>query len=254
MPELSLITFPPSLDSEFSRFLLTHYGVAYRERRHTLGYSTLATLRHGRTVRFPLAYDSTLRLNTVQKIVEHFDARCAPERRLLNGGGFGADWKLFHSKLGSATTEFAYYHLLPERSVMVGPLSEGTPAREVAAVRRAYPAFATALRLLLRLTDARERAARRTIRSVLDDMDRRLADGRPYLAGERFSLADMAFAVAAAPIVWPDEYGGGVPALADTPPPLRAMIDEARQRPSGRHALSVFRERRPARLDHPHQP
>ncbi|MFC7532428.1 glutathione S-transferase C-terminal domain-containing protein [Actinoplanes sp. GCM10030250] len=246
MPDLRLITFPPSLDSEFSRFLLTHYGVAHEERRHTLGYSSLVTLRHGHTVRFPLVYGATLRLNTVEKIVEHFDARCAPERRLLDGAGFGADWKLFHGTLGGATTVFAYYHLLPERSVMVGPLSAGTPAREAAAVRRAYPAFATALRLLLRLTDARERAARLTIRSVLDDLDRRLADGRPYLTGDRFTLADMAFAVAAAPVVWPGEYGGAVPDLADTPPPLRALIDESRQRPSGRHALSVFRTRRVA--------
>ncbi|GIE85617.1 glutathione S-transferase C-terminal domain-containing protein [Actinoplanes regularis] len=246
MPDLRLITFPPSLDCEFSRFLLTHYGIAYEERRHAFGYTTLTTLRHGCTLRFPLLYDGTLRLDRVQRIVEHFDARCPPERRLLDGDGFGADWRLFNSTLGGATTVLAYYHLLPERSVMVGPLSSGTPAREAAAVRRAYPAFATVLRILLRLTDAREQAARRTIRSVLDDVDRRLADGRRYLTGDRFTLADMAFAVAAAPVVWPDEYGGAVPDLADTPPPLRAMIDESRRRPSGRHALRVFRERRPA--------
>jgi hypothetical protein len=33
------------------------------------------------------------------------------------------------------------------------------------------------------------------------------ADGRPYLVGGGFSLSDMAFAVALAPLVLPDTYG-----------------------------------------------
>ena len=34
------ITFPPSLDSEFSRFLLTHYGIERREERHVIFISS----------------------------------------------------------------------------------------------------------------------------------------------------------------------------------------------------------------------
>ena len=69
------------------------------------------------------------------------------------------DWKVFHTDLNTATTIFAYYHLLPMREIMVRPLSEGAPRWQVAAVERAYPAFAGLIRLLLRPTDQRAAAA-----------------------------------------------------------------------------------------------
>ncbi len=83
-----------------------------------------------------------------------------------------------------------------------------------------------------------------TIHSCLQRVDDRLADGRRYLLGDRFTLSDMAFAIAAAPAVWPEQYGGGGAALADTPPALRAVVDECRARPSGAFALRIYRDHR----------
>jgi len=250
MPNPTLITFPPSLDSEFSRFLLTHYGVAYREERHGLIFSSVVTLRHGRTPRFPLLYDESIQLDTIKKMVANFEPLAVAERKLLAGADpteAKRDWDLFHGKLGSASTVYAYYNLLPLRNVMEQVLSDGTPASEEAAVRRAYPAFALLLRLLLRLTSARAQSARSTIEDVMLLVDQRLADERPYLAGDRFGLSDMAFAIAAAPVVWPDQYGGSIPQYADLPPDLQSLISKMRQRPSGRHALGIYRDlRQPA--------
>src|SRR4051794_7395630 len=116
MPNLTLITFPPSLDSEFSRFLLTHYGVPYREEPHVLPFHVFYTLMRGHTVRFPLLYGDGLRLNTVKKLIDHFEPRASADRKLVPRGTAAtmkADWKPFHSELNTATTVFAYHHLLP---------------------------------------------------------------------------------------------------------------------------------------------
>jgi glutathione S-transferase len=245
--EPTLITFPPSLDSEFSRFLLAHYRYAHREQRHVMPIASFFTLVHGRTVRFPLLYGDGLRLNTVQKLLDHFEPRTAEDRRLIPAdlaAQIGDDWKIFHHELNTATTIFAYHHLLPERPIMVRPLSEGAPGWEVAAVRRAYPLFAGFIWLLLRPTDSRGAKSLATIRSVIARMDDRLRDGRRYLNGDRFTLSDMAFAVAAAPVVWPDEYGGAVPALGETPPALQDAVRELREHPSGAFALRIYREHR----------
>ncbi|KPM56104.1 hypothetical protein ACG83_13210 [Frankia sp. R43] len=251
MTEATLVTFPPSLDSEFSRFLLAYYGLPHREERHTLVFSSLVTMRRGHTVRFPLLSDGGAELATVAEMVDHLEARTAPERRLrpddADPADLAADWRLFHRTLASATTVFAYYHLLPLRPVMVHALGDGTSAVERTAVRVGYPFFAGLLRGLLRLTATRERAAAATIGTVLGAVGERLADGRPYLSGDRFTLSDLAFAVAAAPVVWPDEFGGAIPPLRDTPPPLRAMIDESRRTPAGAHALRVFHTHRDPR-------
>jgi glutathione S-transferase len=244
----TLITFPPSLDSEFSRFLLTHYGIERREERHVIFISSAITLARARTVRFPVLFDESLRLNTVHKLIDHFEPLAAPERRLVPPGtdlaALRSDWKLFHSELNTATTVLAYYHLLPHRDIMVEPLSQGAPPMEVKAVERGYPVFQALIGALLRLSPARAEKMLATIRSCLQRVDDRLADGRPYLLGERFTLSDMAFAIAAAPVAWPDEYGGAVPALAATPPALQAIVRECRHRPSGQHALRLYRDHR----------
>ena len=245
--DLTLITFPPSLDSEFSRFLLHHYGIAHREQRHTMPFSVYFTLKHGGSPRFPLLYGDSLRLDTVTKIVDHFEPLATAERRLVPpelADTVGADWKLFHHELGTPTTLWAYHHLLPHRDIMVGPLSQGTPTWQVAAVQRAYPFFKGLLRLLLRPTEARATDALSAIRSVLDRVDARLADGRRYLNGNHLSLSDMAFAVAAAPVAWPENYGGAVPALHQTPPAMQSVIAETRARPAGAFALRIYHDHR----------
>jgi glutathione S-transferase len=248
----TLITFPPSLDSEFSRFLLTHYAIDRREERHVIFISSVVTVRRAGTVRFPVLFGDSVRLNTVHKLIDHFEPRAAPERRLVPPGtdlvALRADWKLFHSELNTATTVLAYYHLLPHRDIMVEPLSQGAPAMEVQAVERGYPVFRALLGALLRTTPKRADTMLATVRSVLQRVDDRLADGRRYLLGDRFTLSDMAFAIAAAPIVWPDEYGGAVPALAETPPSLRAIVEECRARPSGALALRIYRDHRSGAL------
>ncbi|HEV2912341.1 MAG TPA: hypothetical protein VGX92_03395 [Pyrinomonadaceae bacterium] len=250
MPDSTLITFPPSLDSELSRFLLAHYRIPHQDQRHVIIFSSFPTLRRGRTVRFPFLYSDSYRLNTVRKMIDHFDPLCPPERRLLPASDdperarAEEDWTFFNSTLGMPTSVFAYYHLLPHREIMIRPLSDGAPQFEVSAVRAAYPVFAGLLRLLLRLTAERASKALVQIREVMQKVDERISDGRRYLRGDRFSLSDMAFAVAAAPVVWPDEYGGYLPALADTPPVMQDAIAEMRNRPSGQFALRIYREHR----------
>jgi glutathione S-transferase len=247
MSKAVLITFPPALDSELSRFLLAHYGVEHEERRHTLFFSSFATLWHGRSLLFPLVYSDAYQLDTVRKMIDYFDPRSQDRSLLLAGRDreqVEADWMTMNDTLGTATTAFAYYHLLPHRDIMIRPLSEGAPDYEVGAVRFAYPVFAGFLRLLLRLTASRAQAALEQIRSVVVSVDARLADGRRYLVGDRFSLSDMAFAVALGPLVVPDQFGGPLPSLAEMPAVMRSAVEEMRARRAGQFALRLYRDHR----------
>ena len=253
MPDPTLITFPPSLDSELSRFLLTHYQIPHREHRHTLILSSFATLWHGYTVRFPLLYSDSYRLNTVRKMIDYFDPRSPAARKLLPPGDnleqAKADWTCFNNTLGYATAVFGYYHLLKLREVMIIPLSDGAPEFEVSAVRLAYPVFAGFLRVSLRLTASRAEKSLDEIRKIMGMVNERLSDGRPFLMGDHFSLSDMAFAVSAAPAVWPDEYGAKLPRLADTPPPIQDAVAEMREHPAGQFALRIYRQHRTGSVD-----
>lgn len=244
-----LITFPPSLDCELSRFLLAHYRIPYEERRHTVIFSFFATLWHGSTLHFPLLYGGSYPpLDTVRKMIDCFDLLCPEDRNLLLTGRDServeADWTAFNGTLGGATAAFAYFHLLPHRRTMIRPLSEGTPDYEVLAVRWAYPLFAGFLRLALHLSASVAQEALGQIRTVVQSVDARLADGRRYLVGDRFSLSDMAFANALAPLVYPNGYGGPLPSFAEMPPALQSVIAEMQSHPAGQFALRIYRDHR----------
>jgi len=246
--EPTLFTFPPSLDSEFSRFVLHHYGLDAREERHVLIIQSVVTLLRAGTPRIPTLVGVGPRtLDQVKLIIDALEATAPPERKLMAGLDLAlldADWLEFHTTLQTASTVFPYYHLVPRRDLMVRALSEGSPGWEVSAVHHAYPLWAVTLRVLLRLTARRAAEALATIRSTLTGVEARLSDGRRYLCGDRFTLHDMGFAVAAAPTIWPDNYGGPLPPLADTPAPIQQLVQETRARPAGEFAMRIYREHR----------
>jgi glutathione S-transferase len=248
----TVITFPPSLDCELTRFALSHYGIPYEEVRHTLFFSFIPTLLHGGTLHFPLLYgDGYPKLDNVRAMIDYFDPRCPADRSLLLSGPdrdkVEADWTQFNGPLAAGTAVFAYFHFLPYRDIMIRPLSEGTPWFEVLAVKMAYPLFALFLRKGQGLSAESAQKALVDIRQVVQSVDARLADGRRYLVGNRFSLSDMLFANSLAPLVLPPEDPAPVPTFAEMPPEVQSVVKEMQSRPSGQFALRIYRDhRRPA--------
>lgn len=79
-----------------------------------------------------------------------------------------------------------------------------------------------------------------------DFVAERLADGRPYLSGERFGAADLTFAALSAPLTLPAIYGATLPQPEVLSQPTAALIRRVRAHPAGCHALRMFTEHRPA--------
>jgi glutathione S-transferase len=75
-----------------------------------------------------------------------------------------------------------------------------------------------------------------------------LADGRPYLLGQQFSICDLLFAVNAAPMLLPPEHQGALPKFENIPPEAQKNITELRASPAGQYVLRVYREQRLARV------
>jgi glutathione S-transferase len=244
-----LITFPPSLDSELGRFLVEHYGVQHREQPHALIFSFFATLWHGWTVIFPLLYSDSFKLVGPRAMSEYLDSRCAADLRLWpqeesQRQQVEKDWTLFNETLAFATARFAYYHLLPHRDLMIRPLSLGAPDFERRTVEFAYPVFAGLLRTLLGLTARRAQESLDQARTIFDAVDIRLAAGASYLVGDHLTLSDLAFAVAAAPLVLPRAYGGPIPSFDEMPAAVQSAVNEMRGRPAGAYALRIYEEQR----------
>ena len=250
-PSVSLLTFPPMIDSEACRFLLAHYGVSYREEAHLFGWASVLALWRGWTPQIPLFYGKPYRLAGPRQIADHFEKRCQPMQKLVPSDKHisdevALDWDRLNGTLGTAVAVFAYYHLLPHRDIILEPFSRGMPAWEQAFLKKAYPSFAGLFRLLLRLNAQHANESLTVIRSTIDDIDGRLKDGRIYLGGDRFTLADIALASSAAPVLLPQGFTAPLPSLEQMPPAMASLIGELRQHETARLVARIYHKHRNA--------
>jgi glutathione S-transferase len=247
---LSLLTFPPMIDSELSRFVLWRYQIPYREEPHIFGWASVLTLLRGGNGRIPLLHGSGLRLTGPRAIVDHFEGTCPLDRKLLPARQplrtrVEADWDRFNGELAAHTAVVAYYHLLPHRDIMIEPFSRGVPPREAAVVESRYPLLRRLFTLLLRLSPGKAADALARIRMTFERTDARLADGRPYMTGDALTLSDLSLATAAAPLLLPEGYGSPIPPLERMPAEMRAIVDEMRQHATARFVERIYAIRRP---------
>ena len=81
--------------------------------------------------------------------------------------------------------------------------------------------------------------SRERVDMVFDEVGSRLADGRPFLVGERFSAADLTFAALAAPVLLPPECPA-YPPVADMPVAMRNDVERWRATAAGRFGLAMY--------------
>ena len=85
-------------------------------------------------------------------------------------------------------------------------------------MRLGWPVVARFAKRRLDITAGVERDDERVVWDEFDFVGELLADGRPYLCGDRFTAADLTFAALAAPMVVPPEYTVRLPQPEDAVP------------------------------------
>jgi glutathione S-transferase len=117
------------------------------------------------------------------------------------------------------------------------------PEFERRSFKKIFPYFKYYLSLRVRIQGTNPDIS--SIRGVYDEVGDRLADGRPYLCGDRFTAADLTFAALSAAVILPSKYGVALPELGDMPPAMQPQIEELREHPAGQFALRMFDSERP---------
>jgi glutathione S-transferase len=157
----------------------------------------------------------------------------------------------FSERLGPDTRRLVYRYLLDDPQGMRELAERNVPRSQARLFVALLPAIRRTIRDKLRVDE--EHAARSLVRideafATVGDL---LADGRPYLLGDRFSAADLGFASlsALALLVQPSEgYGAWIPPLDRVPPAFAAIARRLRDTPAGRFALRMFAEERGRRV------
>jgi glutathione S-transferase len=240
-----MLTFGPMIDSELSRFLLWRYGLSYRERRHMFGWASVLALVHGGTGQIPLIYGNRVKLTGPRAIIDQYETRCDPSQILIPAQEplrtqVESDWVSFNGELAAYTARIAYFHLLPHRDILLEPFVRGIPALEAKLTPALYPALRSLFTVLLRLNEKTVADSLAQASRIVDDVDRRIADGRRFLWGSAVTLSDVSFATALAPLLLPEGYTAPIPSYSQMPTELRRLIDSFRQRPSSALVSRIY--------------
>ena len=139
----------------------------------------------------------------------------------------------FDARLGPDARTWMYHRMLDRPDLMEAYGAPGVPRWERAGMPMMLPLMS---KLIARRADADDEhaaAAREHVRATFDEVAARLSDGRPYLCGDAFSAADLAFAALAAAVLVPDRYGIPLPPVDELPDTYRAEVRDDARAPGG---------------------
>lgn len=245
-----LITIPFSHYCEKARWALDATGTRYVEKRFAPIVHFAGTLpRGGRTTPL-LVTPEGQRLTDSSDILRYLDERSPgslyPTDERARREVLELEEEL-DARVGPHTRRLAYHALLADGGArLVSPI-----LREVSRgwQRRAAPLLARAvlpvIRRGLRIDEAGAARSRERLTATLDRIDARLADGRRYLVGERFTAADLTLAALLSPLIEPPEHPVmGRARVGLRAPTLDALVAEHRARASGQLVMRLYREER----------
>lgn len=244
-----LITIPISHYCEKARWALDRAGIDFEERAHLQVLHWIPVTRAGGKKTAPVLVWGDRVFTDSADIVEEASAKGPPERSLFPEDPAAAAevralQRDFDACLGPEGRRWMYNALRGNRDIAVAYGCTGVPAWQRRALPFAYPLAARIIDRYLDVTPATAAQSETEVRATFDAVAERLGDGRPYLCGDGFSAADLAFASLAAPVLMPPEYGVPLPQPEELPTAMAATVRELRAHPAGAHALKMFREER----------
>jgi glutathione S-transferase len=244
---LRLVTIPISHYCEKARWALQRAQLDYREERHVQGLHQLYARRAGGGITVPVLVTPEGPIGESEQILEWADARTEPARRLFTEGEDRdlavAVSRRLDERLGPHGRRLIYVRMFEQPQLMLRFNDQGVPRWEDRTLRLTLP---VAKRFIARVLDIRpgvEREDEHVVFSEFDWIADQLADGRPYLLGERFSAADLTFAALAAPVVLPSVYGVPLPPLELLDTTTTELVERGREHPAGAFALRLYAER-----------
>jgi glutathione S-transferase len=185
-----------------------------------------------------------------EDILRWVDGRTPPERRLFPEEPAERTEverlsRRLDERLGPRGRRFMYIKMLPHRELLARFNNQGVPGWEDRALRLGWPVAVRFLGQALGIRPGIEVEDEAVVWAEFDYVAELLSDGRPHLAGERFTAADLTFAALSASVIVPPVYGVPLPQPRDLPPDIAEWVERARDHRAGKYALACFEARRP---------
>jgi glutathione S-transferase len=246
---LRLVTIPISHYCEKARWALERAGMPYREERHVQVVHRFAARRAGGGRTVPVLVTPEGVIGESAQIIEWVDQRIPAEQRLLPEDAQERRevqelCQRLDDGLGPTGRRLMYVQMLPQRALMLSFNNAGVPRWEDRAIRWGWPLISGVIKHVLEIRPGVEVADEAAVWREFDFVAGLLADGRPYLHGDRFGAADLTFASLSAAVVVPSVYGVPLPQPEILDGPTARLVQRAREHPAGRFAARIVAEQR----------
>jgi glutathione S-transferase len=246
---------PLSHFSEKVRWALDHKGIAHRRRVLGADY-LLRTWRATGRGTLPILFLDGRPIGDSTRIIGALEERYpAPALYPHDAGARQRALALedyFDEQLGPALRAAMVTPLFRhDADLALRTLTTGMPEKAYKTLRplvRIFPAF---YRFRHKIGDANLEADRATVAAALDRIEQE-RQGRPYLVGDAFTVADLTAAAMLSPLAQPPEIQ--YPLRVELPPYLREYRDAVMRHPAAQWTLDVYRQHRGRSAEVPRVP
>ena len=247
---LRLITIGFSHYCEKARWALDRSELVYREEDHVPLFHWRGSLGAGGGRSVPVLVTPSAVLRESTQIVRFVDEHLPHDRKTIPEDEAQRQEVMqwvddFDRGLGPAVRRFVYFHVLREREAIVALLGSTGPAWERKLARVLFPVIRAGIVRGLKISPASAERSRQRIDSTLAAVDARLADGRRFLVGDRFSAADLTLAALASPLIQPAQAGFELPSRSTAVAGVAGAVAAARASLAGQHILRMYAQERP---------
>jgi len=245
-----LITIPFSHYCEKARWALDRCDLRFTEEGHLPLFHYLPARRAGGGRTVPILVDGKTVIADSTEIVAWADAQRDGALLPTNAPDRSDALMLeddFDTHLGPATRRWAYFQIMPNKD-LDAYVTKGVPRWETLALKATRPIAIALLKRGLKIDAEGAERSRAKIEDTFARIDNHIADGRRFLVGDKFSVADLTFAALAAPVLMPDNHPTEFPPLSELGEAARAQIVKWRQTPAGQFGLRMYRDHRDERM------
>ncbi|MEP6749841.1 MAG: cytochrome P450 [Bacteroidota bacterium] len=256
-PVPTLVGSSTGAPSEIARWVLDRNHILYANETHApWKIHSLAEKLTGKKskINYPLLKMTDAFIYGAESIVMFWEKRCLPQDRLLPEDDEQLDkmldlYYLFTDDFFAGMVEKYFYNMLLTSKKVAGKvLKRAVPPGEKEFFSLGFSGIKKKLTRTYELQENNTDECIAEIRKVFNKVNQLLADGRKYLTGDAFTLADLAFAAVAAPMILPEEYGGELPRINEVPDTYRTHITELRATPAGQFVFMLYQANRPSML------
>ncbi len=237
-----LITMPHSHYAEKARWALDYLALPFVERPQLPLFHRFATRPRGGTSVPPLVQGERT-LTDSSAIIKWADEAVGGDVLLPREAAVRSDVlaleERFDKILGPHTRRWCYAQLLGRQDIIASMVTRSVPRVQALFAPLVLPVFMPLVKRAFDITPQTTARSRERIDAVFEEVAGRLADGRSFLFGARFSAADLTFAALSAPVLLPPECPA-YQTVTDAPAAMLDGVEHWRATAAGRFGLAMY--------------